>query len=154
MTTVLRLDRTTVIRLVLLAVLFLAPRALHAQSSAPLEAFVASVARLWAQGDADGIARLAPSDGRILLDLEGDGPGEVQERNAAAALRRLFGGRETVSTRATQVTVAGGTPARGFGELSWVARQRGVADTRQTVVYVGAVWENGAWHLRELRILR
>lgn len=133
----------------------LAPRGLAAQQDASsLATFVATVSRLWAGGDADEIVALAPEDGRILLDLAGEGPGEVQTRNAAAALRRLFGERETVSVRASRVTVSGGTPLRGFGELAWIARPRGVTDTLSSVVYVGTVWEDGSWRIRELRVLR
>lgn len=140
--------------LALLAVL-LWPRAAAAQQPpAPLQNFIASVARLWADGNAEAIVELAAPDGRILLDLAGEGPGEVQERNAAAALRRLFNDRETVTTRTTQVAISGGTPLRGFGELTWVARPRGVTDTQASVVYVGAVWDGRAWRLRELRVLR
>ena len=143
---------------ILLALLLLgavAPRGLAAQQdAASLSAFVATVSRLWAAGQADDIVALVPSDGRILLDLAGEGPGEVQPRNAAAALRRLFGERENVSVRASRATISGGTPLRGFGELTWIARPRGVTDTLSSVVYVGAVWEDGAWRIRELRVLR
>ncbi|HEU0015063.1 MAG TPA: hypothetical protein VFQ45_15345 [Longimicrobium sp.] len=131
----------------------LAPRALPAQEPAPLQNFIASVARLWAAGDAEELAELA-ADGSIILDLGGDGPGSVQPRNAAAALRRLFGDRDNVSVRPRQVTLSGGTPVRGFGELTWVSRPRGVTESLTSVVYVGAVWERGAWRLRELRLLR
>jgi hypothetical protein len=150
-----KINRTLVLVLALMLAA-VAPRALAAQqqSAATLSSFVASVARHWAGGDADALVELAPSDGRILLDLAGEGPGEVQTRNAAAALRRLFGERETVTARPTGATVSGGTPLRGFGELSWVARPRGVSETLVSVVYVGAVWEDGAWRIRELRVLR
>lgn len=133
-----------------------APRGLAAQqgSTESLSGFVSTVARLWAQGDADALVELAPRDGRMLLDLAGEGPGEVQPRNAAAALRRLFGARETVTVRATGATVSGGTPARGFGELTWVARPRGVSETLSSVIYVGGVWDGGAWRIRELRVMR
>jgi hypothetical protein len=142
---------------ILLALLLalLAPRGAAAQQdAAPLANFVATVSRLWSDGRADDIVALAPPDGRILLDLAGEGPGEVQPRNAAAALRRLFAERENVSVRASRVTISGGTPLRGFGELTWIARPRGVTDTLSSVVYVGAVWEDGAWRIRELRVLR
>ena len=149
-----KIERIIPIALVLLLAV-LVPRRLGAQEEAsPLAPFVANVARLWAQGDADDIVELAPPSGRILLDLIGEGPGEVQPRNAAAALRRLFGERENVSVRATRVTISGGTPLRGFGELTWIARPRGVSDTLSSVVYVGAEWEDGAWRIRELRVLR
>lgn len=137
-----------------LVMLVLLPRALAAQQPAPLENFVARIASLWSRADADAIVALAPADGRIQLDLIGDGPGEVQERHAAAALRGLFGERENVSVRPRQVTISGGAPVRGFGELTWLSRPRGVSDNLSSIIYVGAVWEDGAWRLRELRVLR
>lgn len=148
-------NRLLPITLALLLAL-LAPCALAAQqnSEASLSAFVANVARLWGAGQADALVELAPEDGRILLDLAGEGPGEVHPRNAAAALRRLFGERETVTVRPTGATVSGGTPLRGFGELTWIARPRGVSETLSSVVYVGGVWEDGAWRIRELRVMR
>lgn len=137
----------------LLAVFALAvPRAAAAQT--PLGAFVAGVGRLWAAGDAGALTDLAPADGRIVLDL-GDGRAEsVEARHVAAALRDLFRGRESVAVRSSQATLAGGQPPRGFGELVWVSRPRGVSDSETSTVYVGAVWEGGAWKIRELRILR
>jgi len=131
----------------------LAPRALAAQRPAPLEGFVASVARMWAAGDAGGITGLAPADGRIVLDLGNGEAGSVEARHVAAALRELFRDRTTVSVRPTAVTISGGEPLSGFGQLSWVSRPRGVSDNESTSVYVGAVWENGGWKVRELRVL-
>jgi hypothetical protein len=130
------------------------PRASYAQGAPPLEGFVSSVARMWAAGDAGGITDLAPADGRIVLDL-GTGQAEpVEARHAAAALRDLLGARSTVSVRPAQVTIAGGSPLRGFGELAWVSRPRGVTDSETATVYVGAVLESGRWRIRELRVLR
>lgn len=141
--------------LTLLCILtLLAPRALAAQRPAPLEGFVASVARMWAAGDAGGITGLAPADGRIVLDLGTGGAESVEARHVAAALRELFRDRSTVSVRATQVTIAGGEPLRGFGELSWTSRPRGVSDSETRSVYVGTVLEADGWKVRELRVLR
>jgi hypothetical protein len=138
-----------------LLALLLLPRIAAAQAVAPsLEAFVTSVARHWSAAGASELVGLAPEDGRILLDLGADGAGSVQERHVAAALRDLFRERETVSIRPTQVTLAGGAPLRGFGELSWVSRQRGVTRPVVSTVYVGAVYEGTAWRIRELRVLR
>ena len=133
----------------------LAPRLAAAQGRpAPLENFVASVARMWAAGDANGVAALAPGDDRMVLDL-GDGRAEATEaRHVAAALRELFRDRTTLGVRQTQANIAGGQPVRGFGELSWTSRPRGVTDSESSTVYIGAVWENNAWRIRELRVLR
>lgn len=133
----------------------MAPRMAAAQGRpAPLEGFVASVARMWGAGDANGLAALAPSDDRIVLDL-GDGQADGAEaRHVAAALRELFRDRAMLSVRTTQVNIAGGQPLRGFGELSWTSRPRGVTDSETRTVYIGAVWESSGWKIRELRVLR
>lgn len=142
-------------RLLFILALLLLPAAASAQSRpAPLDAFVANVARLWSAGEAAELVELAPADGRILLALGNEEAGAVQERHVAAALRELFRDRETVSVRPTQVQLSGGTPLRGFGELAWVSRQRGVTRPVTSTVYVGAVYEGNAWRIRELRVLR
>jgi hypothetical protein len=142
-------------RILLVLALLLLPAGASAQSRpAPLEAFVANVARLWSAGEASELVALAPEDGRILLALGNDEAGAVQERHVAAALRDLFGDRETVTVRPTRVQLSGGTPLRGFGELAWVSRPRGVTRPVTSTVYVGAVYEGNAWRIRELRVLR
>jgi len=128
------------------------PLAAQETQPAPLEAFILQVARLWAAGDAAALADLAPGDGRIHLDV-GETSGAVQGRHAAAALRALFAERESLSLRPARVTVAGGRPLRGFGELTWMSRSRGVTVPHSSTVYVGTVWEGNAWRIRELRLL-
>jgi hypothetical protein len=144
-------------RLLLLPVLLLSAAVpLAAQDTAPtepLERFVVQVARLWAAGDAGALVDLASTDARIVLDL-GDNLGAVQPRHAAAALRALFSDRETSNIRPTKVTIAGGRPQRGFGELAWTSRSRGMSDPQTVTLYVGTVWEGSGWRIRELRILR
>jgi hypothetical protein len=137
-----------------LAVGGLSPVRAAAQEEPRLAEFVAAVARLWGAGDAEGLVALAPAGGRILLDLGEGSASEVRPRNAAAALRRLFGERETVGVRPTRATVSGGAPLRGFGELSWSARPRGVTDVQASTVFLGVVREEGGWRIRELRLLR
>lgn len=140
--------------LVLLALLLALPlRAQEAPPTERLEAFVARVARLWEAEDAAAVAALAPRGGRMVMELEGGSAGAVQERHAAAALRALFSDRESVSIRATRVNVAGGRPVQGFGELTWVSRSRRVTVPQTHTVYVGAVWEEDGWRIRELRLL-
>lgn len=125
----------------------------EARQVEPLEDFVRQVARLWAAGEAGALVELVPLDGRLMLDF-GDGPGAVQSRHAAAALRALFSERETTAIRATRITIAGGRPLRGFGELAWTSRSRGMTQSQNSVLYIGTVWENDAWRIRELRLLR
>jgi hypothetical protein len=139
--------------LLLLALALLAPVRAAAQAQS-LDAFVATVARHWAAGDASALVDLAPGDGRILLALGNGEAGGVQERHVAAALRDLFREQETVSARPTQVKRSEGDEERGFGELSWVSRPRGVTRPVTATVYVGAVFERNAWRIRELRVLR
>jgi hypothetical protein len=144
-----RLRRPILLTLLLLAT---SPAA-AAQEAAPLPGFVASIARLWAAGEADAIVALSTRSGRILLDVGEGTAGEVRPRNAAAALRRLFAGRETTGVRLARATLSGGAPPRGFGELEWSSRPRGVRDPTPSTVFVGSVWEDGAWRIRELRVL-
>src|SRR3954447_16484384 len=113
--------RRRLLPMLLCALVLLAPRALAAQGRpAPLEGFVASVARLWQAGGAAAISEPAPEGGRIV-----PGPGTAQAggvgrmflagapgragavgpRPAAAALRALSRGRASLSVRAAQVTL-------------------------------------------------
>jgi hypothetical protein len=150
-----RARRTLVLLLLLVAgsVSGAVSNAAAQERATPLEPFIARVAQLWAEGRADALVELAPADGRMVLDLGGQGAGPVAGRNAAAALRDLFSGRHTVSTRAIRVTLSGGQPLSGFGEVAWVSRSRGTTVPRNSTVYVGVAWEDGEWRIRELRIL-
>ncbi|HET7041756.1 MAG TPA: hypothetical protein VFI13_07045 [Gemmatimonadales bacterium] len=138
----------------LLALLgLLAATPLHAQATqAQLERFVGSVAHLWAAGDAGAIADLAPDEGQILLDT-GSGSESVNSRHAAAALRALFGDRQAASARLVRATLAGGRPARGFGQLEWAFRARGAPMTQSQTVYIGAVWTGSQWRISEIRVI-
>jgi hypothetical protein len=124
------------------------------QPPAPLERFVAQVMRHWESGDASALARLAPADGRITIELGSGAAGSVQAWHAAAALRSLFGSRETLEIEPVRITVSGGEPLRGFGELAWVSRSRGLTNSHRSTIYVGTVWESGGWRIREIRLLR
>ena len=119
---------------------------------APLEAFVSQVAQIWSNGDVGRLVDLLPDGGRIVLDT-GSGMETVNARHASAALRALFFERETTSVRSVRVTFAGGEPARGFGELSWGFRGRGVPAPQSRTVYVGTVWEGNGWRIAELRLM-
>src|SRR5690606_6051168 len=99
----------------------------RADGAVPLEVFVQQVSHLWGEGDAGGLMDLAAGGGRVVLDT-GSGTESVHPRHAAAALRALFSERESVSARPVRVTLAGGTPPRGFGEVAWTFRSRGMPE--------------------------
>jgi hypothetical protein len=140
--------------LLLALLLLLAAPPLAAQEPEPLERFLVRVARLWAAGDASGIAQLAASDGRISVTLEREGASGAPVRHAAARLRALFSQRETIGATPVRSAVSGGSPLRGYGEIAWSFRVRGLSDRQTASVYVGVVSENGAWRIRELRLIQ
>jgi hypothetical protein len=137
-----------------LALSLLGPGRASAQrvAGAPLEGFIKEVAYLWSGGDARALAELMPSEAQVLLDT-GRGTEAVETRHAAAALRELFAGRESVSVRAVRVTVAGSRPPRGFGELAWSFRSRGAPGSQTGSVYVGVIWSDEGWRISELRLM-
>jgi hypothetical protein len=137
--------------LLLLAALVL-PRSAAAQDAprVALERFMQQVARLWAEGNADALAELAPKSGRLMLDLGAEAGGAVQGRHANAALRSLFSARETASLRASRITVSGAR--HGFGEFHWAYRSRAMSSQQTASVYFGVVWEENAWRIREIRV--
>lgn len=118
----------------------------------PLEEFVQQVAWLWNMGDVAALVDLLPLRHRVVLDT-GEGTETVSPRHAAAALRALFDARETDDAHAIRVTLAGGDPPRGFGQLVWSFRTRGAPTSQARSVYVGAVWQESAWRIGELRIM-
>ena len=148
------MSRPTILAFLAL-VLLMVPR-LGAQRASepgvPLETFVQQVTQLWSQGTVGGLMELVPVDGRVVLDT-GSGTEMVNGRHAAAALRALFSGRESVSARPIRITLAGGTPARGFGEVAWSFRTRGAPGPQTRSVYIGALREGDGWRLNELRVL-
>lgn len=147
---------STRVRSVLLALLFgfvaAAPASAQRSPGVPLEDFVQQVAWLWNMGDVAALVDLLPLRDRLVLDT-GSGTESVQPRHAAAALRALFDARESSAARAVRVTLAGGDPPRGFGELSWSFRSRGAPTSQTRSVFVGAVWQRDGWRINELRVM-
>jgi hypothetical protein len=138
----------------LAACLILAPTLLAAQSPAErsLARATAAVAEHWASGNVSGLASFAPRDGRVTVELDA-ASGAVQWRHASAALRSLFGDRETVSVQVEDAAVTEGDPGWGFGQLSWTSRVRGTREAQRHTVFIGFSWEGGAWRIREIRLL-
>jgi hypothetical protein len=144
----------TALALILTAAMLALPTAARAQTADghDLEDFVKQVSWLWGIGDVAALVDLLPSRDRVVLDT-GSGPETVTSRHAAAALRDLFASRESDGARAIRITIAGGSPARGFGELAWRFRARGGPAQQTQSVYVGAVRQGNVWRIDELRIM-
>ena len=134
------------------ALLTALPAGAQQRASVPLEDFVQQVAWLWNMGDVAALVDLLPLRDRIVLDT-GSGTETVQPRHAAAALRALFDARESSAARAVRITLAGGDPPRGFGELAWSFRTRGAPTSQTRSVFVGAVWQGDAWRINEVRVM-
>lgn len=141
---------TTLLALVLFGLFTATPAT--AQRVAPLDQFIKEVAYLWSGGDARAIAEYFPEDAQVLLDT-GRGTEAIDARHAAAALRSLFAERESVAVRPMRVTMAGSRPPRGFGELSWSYRGRGMSTAQTYSIYVGVVWTDEGWRISELRLM-
>lgn len=135
----------------LLALVLLALAApVHAQQD--LDAAMERVAAMWERGDVRGLAGSASASG-FSLELDAGRSGPVASRQAAAALRRLFDDRQTVSVRPGVARVVGGRPTRAFGELEWITRPRGTTIPERRTVFVALVREERGWRVTEIRVM-
>jgi hypothetical protein len=132
-----------------LAALCLGSSGAAAQTS--LATVAGSVAGAWAQGDADGVARLL-SPGGVALHLLDQNQPAAGVRQARAALEELLGRRG--SARLMRVEELGGAPPRGFAELQWEVAEPGSPDGLRYVVFLGFVAEADGWRIAEVRVLR
>lgn len=110
------------------------------------------IATLWAGGEAGGIARHVAGRG-LELEVNGQSLGPVAQRKAAATLRRVFAGQETVSVVTTMTARVAGAEDRAYGELTWSHRSHGGAATERTTIFVGLVREGPGWRVSQIRIL-
>lgn len=120
--------------------------------SARLEGFVRDVARLWETEDVEALVSRISTTDPLRLDT-GSGTVGSDVRHAAAALRELFGDRETLAVQALQVTLAGSDPPSGFGQLLWNYRDHGAPAEQVRSVYVATSWQAGRWRIAELRLM-
>jgi hypothetical protein len=116
-----------------------------------LGSVASSVAGSWGRRDADGIAQLLSPAGVALHLFEESHPA-AGVRQARAALAELLerGG----SARVARVEDLGGSPQRGFAELTWSVRASGSDQGLEHTVFVGFVREGDAWRIGEIRVLR
>lgn len=114
---------------------------------------MARVGMYWARGDAGELVALAGRGG-IALEVRGERIGPVSARQAAAVLRRVFDGRETLSIRHGMAQVVGGSPPRAFGELTWVARAAGTTIPERSTVLFALVREGEVWRITQIRLFQ
>lgn len=139
--------------MMILVPLLLAGSARSAHAQQELAPVVDYVTAAWARGDADAVAAAASSAG-ITLDLE-DGPiGPVGPRQSAAALRRVFDDRETVSIRKDAARLVGEPAARAFAEFEWSVRARGTRIPETLRVFLALVHEETGWRVTQIRLIR
>lgn len=124
-----------------------------AQQADDLTELLDTLAVLWGDGNAAGLAAHGATAG---LDLEIDGQtiGMLHGRRAAAALRQLFGAQETVSVEPGASAQVTGAEDRAFGEFIWEVRVPGAAVTERHKIFVALVRERDDWRISQIRILR
>lgn len=134
----------------LLALIAAAPVA--AQGAPRPEPLLRAVARSWADGDANALARRVTDRG-LHLEVDGESMGPIEARHVAAALRRVLNGKTTVSVVTTKSALVEGASDRAFGEFTWKHRAEGSAYPETHVLFVGLVREGRDWRVSQIRIL-
>jgi len=137
-----------------LAFLLLAlPGEALAQDGGRLGAVLNRVGKAWSRGDAVTLISYAARAG-LAFDLDGEEIGPLAHRQAAAVLRRVFEGRETVRLEQGLARVVGGSPPRAFGELNWTSRTHGTTIPERSTVFIALVYEGDEWRITHIRLMR
>lgn len=134
----------------MLALLAFAPAA-HA-SAQDLDPLVQRVTSAWKRGDASAIASFISGDG-VSLEIGGARVGPLPPRQAAAALRKLFDGVETVSVHSGMAKLVSGSPKRAFVEINWTTRARGTTVPMRSTIFIALILEGDRWRVTEIRHL-
>ncbi|MEJ2187106.1 MAG: hypothetical protein P8Z36_14415 [Gemmatimonadota bacterium] len=124
-----------------------------AQQDSTLDRAASRVVRQWAEGNAAGLAALASADG-LSVELDGRPLGPLHARQAAAALRRLFDQRETISIYPGMSGRVAGDDNSAFVEFDWIVRISGTTIPEHVTVFVALKRENNSWRVTEIRVLR
>ena len=117
-----------------------------------LEQAAAGFAAQWAAGDVSRLQSGFSSNG-VRLQWESRPLGTLAPQHAAASIREYLENREAASARVSRVGEVGGEPPRGFAEIRWESRVRGMTETVTRTVFVAFVSEDGAWRVAEVRVL-
>jgi hypothetical protein len=117
-----------------------------------LEAAAARFAEQWAAGDVSTLQNRFSVKG-LRLQWEARPLGALAPPRAGASIREYLGNREANSARVSRVSEMSGEPPQGFAEIRWESRIRGMSEMVVRTVFVGFVYEDGAWRVAELRVL-
>ena len=117
-----------------------------------LEQAAAAFAAQWSAGDVSRLeSRFSQSGVRVQWE---DRPlGALSPERAGASIREYLGTREAQSVQVSRTGEVGGEPLRGFAEIRWESRIRGMSEIVTRTVFVAFVYEDGAWWVAELRVL-
>ncbi len=112
----------------------------------------AAFAAQWSAGD---VSRLQSgfSQGGVRVQWEARPLGALSPQRAGASIREYLENREAASARVSRTGEVGGEPPRGFAEIRWESRIRGMSEMVTRTVFVAFVYENGTWRVAELRVL-
>ncbi|MFW5947377.1 MAG: hypothetical protein ACOCUW_02685 [Gemmatimonadota bacterium] len=124
-----------------------------AQEAGDLDGLLDTLGSLWARGDAAALARHGVDAG-LDLEVHGELMGPLEGRRAAAALRQLFGGQETVSVQPGAAARVVGAEDRAFAEFVWMVRTPGSVMAERNKIFLALVLEDGDWRVSQIRILR
>ena len=117
-----------------------------------LEEAAARFAAQWAAGDVPQLqSRFSQSGARIQWEA---GPlGALSPQRAGASIREYLENREAATARVSRTGDVGGEPPRGFAEIRWESRIRGMSEMVTRTVFVAFVFEDGVWRVAEVRVL-
>lgn len=117
-----------------------------------LEQAAVQFAARWAAGDVSGLQGRLSQYG-VRLQWEARPLGALSPQHAGASIREYLENREAGSARVSRVGEVGGEPPRGFAELRWDSRMRGMSEMVTRTIFVAFVYEDGVWRVAELRVL-
>jgi len=117
-----------------------------------LEQAAVAFAAQWSAGD---VSRLQSgfSQSGVRVQWEARPLGALSAQRAGASIREYLGTREAASAQVSRTGEVGGEPLRGFAEIRWESRIRGMSEMVTRTVFVAFVYEDGAWRVAELRVL-
>jgi hypothetical protein len=144
-----RVRRTLVLGLLAVAAGAGVPPACLGQN---LEQTAAIFAQQWAAGDVSRLQSRFSQSG-VRVQWEARPLGALSPQRAGASIREYLETREAASARVSRTGEVGGEPPRGFAEIRWESRIRGMSEMVTRTVFVAFVYEDGNWRVAELRVL-